>query len=377
MLDGGNFQQNIHVDVNHVPDSTEEKNMEHGFIPFEAFIETVSEVHSETLSEVPFEFLSEPSSTSSDVLLNKPPETLLELPLVHGENVETGLNFHHAGTSVNKALSVSQEEFVEPSVMTDTFGQSLPEKVIENQTSNTADSSIHCHLPNMDQDRLYKEDTQLSTDNPQECSKERDPERLDINTSLCSETIQETINQDHHLLSNIPNPIPSSLDLQKLLAGLSPVLQVDSQSATLQTTLNKPFSPNSTKAMNSTSSTTDTTATQPALAQQHRHQDSADHDPSSIIHEDALFQKFLTDEKHIMSNTAPHEFPPGSRIRPYTNILLNEKKDYFQKIENSTSVLNEKYPYLLGKTKREFNLSYALKIGAGEVKPNERMKMNE
>ncbi|KAG4303572.1 hypothetical protein PCK1_000090 [Pneumocystis canis] len=228
-----------------------------------------------------------------------------------------------------KTLFVNQKELIEESVITDTLGQLLSEKVVENNVLDTTDNSVNNFLSNIDQDRLYKEDAQLSKDNPQECSKERDPERLDINTSLCSETIQETINQDHHLLSNTPNPIPSSLDLQKLLAGLSPVLQADLQSAALQTTLNNPFSPNLTNAMNSTSSTTDAAVIQSELAQ-HRYKDSADHDPSSVIQEDALFQKFLIDEKHIMSNTAPHEFPPGSRM--FIGNLTTEKvtkKDVF------------------------------------------------
>lgn len=193
-----------------------------------------------------------------------------------------------------------------------------------------AANNIECFLASVGQS-LYQTETQLPHNDDQEDVERNDPERHDSGPFLLSETMQETAQQNDQLFSDTPNPIPSSLDLQKLLANLSSVPQVNLPLTTLQTTANNPLSPSLLKALNSVSSTTNANAVQSSLTQQPNHKSTIDHETSCTPQEDALFQKFLVDEKQIMSNTAPHEFPPGSRM--FIGNLPTEKvtkKDVFR-----------------------------------------------
>ncbi|QSL66840.1 hypothetical protein MERGE_001227 [Pneumocystis wakefieldiae] len=125
----------------------------------------------------------------------------------------------------------------------------------------------------------------------------------------------ETVQQNLQLLSDTPNPIPSSLDLQKLLASLSPLPKTDPQSVAFHTAANNPLSSDLLKALNSVSSITDTNSIHSSLTQNPNHRNAnSNHDAPYTPQEDALFQKFLADEKQIMSNASSYEFPSGSRM---------------------------------------------------------------
>ncbi|KTW27266.1 hypothetical protein T552_02249 [Pneumocystis carinii B80] len=215
--------------------------------------------------------------------------------------------------------------------------------IVETSNKQISGLNIQEHVPsvinnkndysfaNMNQDSSYKTKIQ-PLDNDQVNPEKHSPVFHDIDISLLSKTIQETIQQNCQLLSDAPNPIPSSLDLQKLLASLSPVPKTDPQSVTFQTTANNPLSPDILKALNSVSSITDTNSVNSSLIQYPNHKNAnSNHDAPCTPQEDALFQKFLVDEKQIMSNTSPHEFPSGSRM--FIGNLPTEKvtkKDVFR-----------------------------------------------
>ncbi|KAG4304262.1 hypothetical protein PORY_002237 [Pneumocystis oryctolagi] len=290
---------------------------EQGFVALEESTEIFSGSNSDTLSEAP-------SELSSDIIS----ESLAELsePLLEFEKEHVDSN----SDSKEETLFSDKEKFPEKSIISDSSEKLLFEEVIQDPVLETTNNIFHS-LTYTDQNELYEKDQQFLGNDCQGKSEEYSSENFNPNITLFSGTMQETTQQNSQLVSDMLNPIPSSLDLQKLLATLSSAPQLDPQSTIPLTTSNNPLSPNFIEALNTVSSTNDANAIQPALTHQPKHKNTVDHDIPCTPQEDTLFQKFLVDEKRIMSNIAPHEFPPGSRM--FIGNLPTEKvtkKDVFR-----------------------------------------------
>ncbi|KTW31663.1 uncharacterized protein T551_00924 [Pneumocystis jirovecii RU7] len=307
MLKNGKIEQISEDEKQGINKEKAQQEREQGFISLEEAEETVSDIGSEGASES--ESLSEaPSDLLSDICL--------ETSLKDEEEAKEG---------EEDEMSQREVELEEETKESDAQEKCLNEES-ENQVSEVIQEKKE--LDNMVEPQVDIEEATEKDD--EEKSEECDYKHSEVDTCMFSETVQATT-QDNPLIADTLNPIPSSLDLQKLLATLSPALQTDPSLAAPLTTSNNPLSPNFIEALNTVSSTSDTTAVQPALTQQPKHKDAIDHDTPCTPQEDALFQKFLVDEKHIMSNTAPHEFPPGSRM--FIGNLPTEKvtkKDVFR-----------------------------------------------
>ncbi|KAG5519742.1 hypothetical protein PMAC_000015 [Pneumocystis sp. 'macacae'] len=277
-----------------------EEGGEHGFISLQEADETASETSSEGFSGS--ESLSEaPSELLSDIC----PGTELKDETETKEDEEDGVENKEEELDgeierERKDFEVQKEHIVEVS-------ENEASEAIQEKELGVGESYV-----DVNQEMVHIEGREF-IGGDEEKPEESDYEHSELDTSMFSETVQATT-QDNPLIADTLNPIPSSLDLQKLLATLSPALQTDPQLVAPLTTSNDPLSPNFIEALNTVSSTSDATAIQPALMQQPKHKNATDHDAPCTPQEDALFQKFLVDEKHIMSNTAPHEFPPGSRM---------------------------------------------------------------
>lgn len=312
MLDNNEYKDIMHD--NEKNKKSIEENEEQNFVPLDESTDLFSETSLHSLLKVP---------------LNESLETLSKQRSTQDDSIKKELTYS-LGKNVENTPPINDRNLNEKPV-THSLSEQLPGLTTQDQDIN-ATCKKTSYLTNTDQNLSYKTKIQTSLDSSQMDSKKQNAVYPDLDTSLPSKTMQETTQQDYQLLSDTPNPIPSSLDLQKLLASLSSVPKEDPKPATFQTTTSNPFSPNFLKTLNSVSSTTDTNTIQCTLMQQPNHKNTTDdHETPYTPQEDALFQKFLVDEKQIMSNTAPHEFPPGSRM--FIGNLPTEKvtkKDVFR-----------------------------------------------